>query len=69
MIGHRSSAALIDRPDQLHDLFGLDLPGEAVTSERVRYFVEAFLRLLPGRLAGGFQRRDIALEQIGDGPR
>lgn len=30
MIGHRSGAVLIDRPDHLHDLFGLDLPGEAV---------------------------------------
>jgi hypothetical protein len=32
MIGHRSSAALVDGPDELDDFFGLDLTGEAVAA-------------------------------------
>jgi hypothetical protein len=42
MICHRSSAALIDRPDQLHDLVGFDFTGEAIAPERVGNLVEAF---------------------------
>lgn len=69
MICHRSSAALIDRPDQLHNLVGFDFAGEAIAPERVGNLIEAFFRLLPGRLAGSLQRRNVALEQIGDGRR
>lgn len=61
MICHRSSAVLIDRPDQLHDLVGFDFTGEAIAPERVGNLVEAFFSLLPGRLAGSFQRCNVAL--------
>jgi len=66
MIRHRPSTALIDRPDQPDDLFGFDLPRQAIAAERVSDLVEPFFSLLPGRLGGGCQRSDIALEQIGD---
>jgi hypothetical protein len=38
----------------------------AIAAQRVSDLVVAFFRLLPGWFARGFQRSDIALDQIGD---
>ena len=55
MVGHRLGTALIDRSDQLDDFLGLDLARQAIAPKGVGDLVQALLRLLPGRLAGGFE--------------
>eukprot|EP01137_Pigoraptor_chileana_P001869 Opistho-2@40037 len=69
MVRHRLGAALIDRKDQLDDFLGLDITSEAIAPQRVSDLVEAFFGFFPGRLPGVLERRDIALEQIGDRAR
>jgi len=39
VIRHRPRAALVDRPNDFGNLIGLDLAGQAISTERVRYLV------------------------------
>src|SRR5262245_37558364 len=47
VIGHRATAPLVDRADDLDDLVGLDVARQPISAKRVRDLIQALLRLLP----------------------